>query len=329
MEIITDAFVGGQGFGSVAEKLLANNCDPNALRNNTVLLTDEWKVFDRAVLKAQESRLNAVADLMTRGLVMPTGTGLAQTVFESQKSSDMADAEVSMDGETRGRNDRITFGIDNLPLPIIHKDFDLSVRTLNMSRRYGQPLDVSQAEIAGRKNAETQEEMLMNGYAYQFNASTIYGYTNHPSRNLYDITDWNGSAFTPEIGLTQILGMKQMALDDDHLGPFVLYLPTDYETVIGEDYKSASDKAFRTRLLEIDQLVEIKVSSKLADNNIVLVEMQSETARMIEAQPLVTVQWETQGGMKTNFKVLAINIPQVRANKDGKMGLVHGGIGIA
>ncbi|GAG40298.1 unnamed protein product, partial [marine sediment metagenome] len=52
-------------------------------------------------------------------------------------------------------------------------------------------------------------------------------------------------------------------------------------------------------------------------------EMSAETVRMVESLPITTVQWETEGGMRVNFKVMTILIPQVRCDQEGRSGIVH------
>jgi hypothetical protein len=35
------------------------------------------------------------------------------------------------------------------------------------------------------------------------------------------------------------------------------------------------------------------------------------------------VQWETVGGMRLNFKVMAIQVPQIREDFNGNCGICH------
>jgi hypothetical protein len=39
---------------------------------------------------------------------------------------------------------------------------------------------------------------------------------------------------------------------------------------------------------------------------------------------MTTVQWEEQGGLLLNFKIMAIMVPQLRADHNGNTGIVHG-----
>jgi hypothetical protein len=39
---------------------------------------------------------------------------------------------------------------------------------------------------------------------------------------------------------------------------------------------------------------------------------------------VTTVQWDEKGGMKKNFKIMAIIVPQLRADQNSNTGIVHG-----
>lgn len=119
-----DFILNGQGQGSVASKLMQSNFDVRTLRpwigsdgkhymavnqggviravqvaNATATLRkDEWKILDDAVVKVAKSRLRAVADLRSRGLQFTIPNGMARTVLETEKQSDITEAIISMDG---------------------------------------------------------------------------------------------------------------------------------------------------------------------------------------------------------------------------------------
>lgn len=336
-------FTGG---GAVGQRLIANNMDAGALRpyfgdngrpyitvngvarptTNATLRKDEWKHLESAVLMAAKQRLVGVNDLYSRNLVYRISNGLGTTVFETQTMSDTEAAQVSMDAATRGRRDRPNFGIGYLPLPVVHKDFQIDARTLAASRNGGQPLDTIMAEDAGRMVAEKLETMLFNGLStYTFGGGTIYGYTDFTNRNTYTLTaHWDDSLASGTTILSDVLGMVQASIDDYHYGPWVLYIPTNYQTALGDDFKAASDKSIRQRLLEIDGIQDIKVADKLTADEVVLVSMNTDTVRMVEGLGIQMLEWESEGGMLLNYKVMGIMVPQIRSDYNSRCGIVHG-----
>lgn len=328
METQIDVIKGKVGMGSVAQTLLHNNGDVSALRTNAVLTYDEWKDIDTVVLQEAHRRLGGVNDLISRGLVR-TGGGLGSTVLQWQDISDTDDAEVNMDGVSRTAKDRFEVDTNFLPLPIISRDFGFSIREIEASRNNvaSQPLDLTMAEEASRKVMEKAEDILFNGlsaYSMGTNGGTIRGYTDHPDRNTQNLTqNWDASGKTGQEILTDVLAAKQILINDRMFGPFVLYIPTAYETVLDDEFSTQYPRSIRSRILELDGLTGIKVSDFLTANNVLLVSMQSTTVRMVEGLPLTTVQWDSEGGLQVNFKVMTILVPQIRSTQANRSGIVH------
>jgi len=280
-----DFIFNGKASGPVASRLLANGMNPSVMRpfigndersyitvngknvefaGNATLRKDEWKQYDQAVLKAAMERLVGVQDLVSRGLTFTTN-GLGTTVLEYEDMSDIENAQISMDASTRDKRDRPEFDINYLPLPITHKDFQLNARVLAASRTTGTALDTTMAELAGRKVAEKIESVLFTGASgYAFGGGTIRGYMDFDHRSQVTLENhWNDSAATGAGILVDCLAMKQASINDRYYGPWVLYIPTNFETALDEDFKAASDKTIRQRILEIGGITDIKV----ADSN--------------------------------------------------------------
>jgi uncharacterized linocin/CFP29 family protein len=313
----------GIAHGDVATKLLRNNMDVNCLRTNDTLRKDQWKQMSDQVVKIATERLVGIGDLARAGLDIPIENGLGTTIYEYEDESDMNPAILSMDGLVKGQNDTLEYTLKGLPLPIVHKDFQIGIRKLEASRRGASPLDFTQAQIASRKVAEKIEDILFNGAsAYTFGTYTIRGYTDATTRNTGSLTAAWDSATGAQI-LGDVQSMIQSAFDDLHYGPFMLYVPGGYMTALGDDYKAESDKTIRQRLMDLEGIRGIRVSQKLAADQVVLVEMQAETVQVVNAMPVTVVQWETHGGMLLNFKVMAIMIPLIRADQEGRSGLQH------
>jgi hypothetical protein len=54
----------------------------------------------------------------------------------------------------------------------------------------------------------------------------------------------------------------------------------------------------------------------------VMVQMTPDVARAVNGMDITTVQWESQGGMRLNFKVMCIQVPQLRADYYGNCGIL-------
>lgn len=352
-EMIDTLHVNGQGMtgsGSVAQRLIGNGMNVNALRpwigrdgrfyiavnqggklvarpvaNAATLRKDEWKQYDTAVVKEARQRLQGIADLESRGLVFNIGNGLGKTVLESENLGEFTSAEMNMDGVTRSKGDRPVYGIGYLPLPIIHKDYQINARVLAASRTTGDPLDTTASELATRQVVEKMETILFQGSSnYSFGGGTIYGYCDFPYRNTVDLaTTWDTSGVTGQDILEDVLAMKQAMLNDRFYGPFVVYVPSNYETKLDEDFKASGDITIRQRLLQIQNISDVKVSDFLADDNVIMVQMTSDVVRIVNGMEISPVEWQSEGGMVLHYKVMGIKVPQIRATQGEHCGICH------
>jgi len=354
----------GQAQGEVGSRMMANNLNPGAMRpyiafdkqgnalgayvtvytggdpkkttsyvtrpvqaNASTLRRDEWKALDEAVIKVADDRMVGINDLRAKGLVYNLSNGMGSTVLESHSMSDAMEAEMSMDGITRGNNDRVTYGVTYLPLPIIHSDYQINARVLAASRNMGNALDTSAAERASRKVSEKLEDLLFTKptTAYAFGGGTIYGYLNHPDRNQVVITSWTGSAKTAVGIVGDVLDMKQAAINAKHYGPYMLYIPTAYETKLDEDYDTSTPgTTIRERILKIAGIDGVKVADHMDSDNVVLVQMTSDVVRLVNGMGITNVEWKSEGNMVTNYKVMTIQVPQIFSDDDSNSGVVHG-----
>jgi hypothetical protein len=295
------------------------------VNTNGTLRRDEWKALDEVVLQIAESRLTGINDLVSRGLVYNLGNGMATTVLEYHAISDALEAELTMDGVTRAKGDRQVFSNTYLPIPLIHCDYEINERVLMASRNMGNGLDVTMAERAARKVSEKLESMLFTSTSYAFGGGTIYSYLNHPSRNLATLgTAWDASGVTGANIVDQVLEWKQQLLNDHFFGPFVLYIPSAYETKLDEDYStSKGENTIRDRILKISGIADVKVIDTLTADNVLLVNMTSNTVRLVRGMGIQNVQWKTEGNFVNKFKVMTIQVPQIRADFNGMCGIVH------
>ena len=302
------------------------------LVNNATLRRDEWKRLDEAVITIAESRLGGVQDLISNGLTYDLGNGMGSTILEWHDVGDALEADLTMDGITRGKNDRPNFQHNYLPLPIIHVDYEINARALNMSRNMGNPLDTTMVERATRKINYKMEQMLFTNTDYAFGdadsrgRNKIYSYVNHPDRNQQTLSvNWDASAKSPTDIVAEVLAMKQNAINNLHYGPWKLYIPTAYETILDEDYDKTAPvgTTTRDRILKIAGITGIQIVDTLPANNVLLVQMSSDVVRLVRGMGIQNVQWSVEGNMINKFKVMTIQVPQIRSDQNGKSGIVH------
>jgi len=358
-----DYILNGQGYGNVAAQLMSCNFDAGALRPfigndkrsyislqdgknddggpkyRTVplanaaanLLREEWKYIDLAVIEAATPRLRAWSDLRGSSGALTIPQGMGKTVVESSRVKDITPAKVSMDGLAQADMDVPGGDTIGVPLPIIHKDFRFSARQLAVSRNGQLPLDTTAASMAARKVAEEIEQMTIGigaGAGFEFAGYQIQGYTGFSDRLTYDISNPTLGGWDPMTLVKEVIAMRKAAEDVGFYGPFKMYVSADWSAILDEDYKqgtsTSSATTIRQRIMSIDNISGITTLDYLSGFQILLVQLTPDVARAIVGMDLTTLQWEQQGGMEIRLKVMAIMVPQLRADFYNGTGIVHG-----
>lgn len=303
--------------------------------NAGTLRRDEWKQLDAAIVETGRSRMRGINDLIMKGLTLPLGNAMGTTVLEWHDVSDSMEADLTMDGVSKSRGDRPVYQFNYLPIPIIHVDYEINARALEASRSLGNPLDTTSAEHAADKVARKLESMLFTNTTYSYGATddrsrnTIYSYVNHPDRNTVTLSTYGNwaseSATTPASIVEGVRAMKAAAVAAYHYGPYKLYVPTNFESRLDDDYdvSGSSLLTIRERIMKLDGIEEVAVSDYLPDSNVVLVQMRKETVRLVQGLGLTNVQWSTEGNFVNKFKVFTIQVPQIRSDQSGNCGIVH------
>jgi hypothetical protein len=310
------------------------------LYNATTLRKDEWIRFDQVVLKEARARLRCWSDLQTAGLTYGGFDGMSKTMLEHETMNDPGEAIVDMDGLSEGLVDAPKFQLEGLPLPITHSSFTIGRRQLSESRNTGMPLSTTQAELAARRVSESIERTLLGtiagttyGTASNYNNTpTVYGYMTHPDIATYTtLTTPTGS--NPYSTVTDVLAMIQELQDINFRGPYMLYYSPPWAKYMGDDYlRVATSGAVAPtitlieRLKRIPNITDVRQADFLSSSayQLILVQMTSDVVRAVDGMMLTTLQWESKGGMQLNFKVMAIQVPQVRSTQAGYCGICLG-----
>jgi uncharacterized linocin/CFP29 family protein len=241
-----------------------------------------------------------------------------------------------MDPAQQGEGDRPEFDLVNLPLPVVHKDFSFNARQIATSRNNGVPIDVSMAELAAKRVAEEVEKLTLGTLGtYSYGGGTIYGFVNFPHRITKALTDPAASAWVPQTLVKEVIAMRQQSINAFYYGPWMMYVSPGWDAYLDEDYfhidaSMGTAQTLRERLRKVDGIQDIRTAHFLEDYQIVLVQMTSDVVRMVVGLDITTLQWETLGGLKVNFKVMAIIVPQLRSTvaaiANHTTGIVHGAV---
>lgn len=318
---------GNSGSGPIAMRMLQSGLNIEELRTQDVLRLREWQNFDTVVIEVARQRLVAVGDLISAGLTyeVPNALGILQVQWE--RFSDLGPASVSMSGLAKASNDRFEIDLQSVPMPIVHKDFQINIRALESGRNLGTPLDTTQAALAARIVSETIEGILFNGSTVGSAGNTISGYTTFTSRVTGSLTaSWLTQAGT--VTVNDVLSMIEAAYAQNMYGPYMLYVPANVFAALGNDYKAYSDLTILQRIMQVPGIIGVRPTSNLTvatsqHSSAVLVQFTSDVVDIIDGIQPTVVQWETEGGFLINFKVLSIMVPRMKADKSGQCGIIH------
>jgi len=299
---------------------------------NATLRKDEWLRVDDVVREAARERLVIVEDMRAAGLTFNVG-GLGVLISEWEKSSEITDAEITMDGETQADQDRQEFDIDGVPIPIIQKPFRIGERVLLASRTRGASLDVTTGVEAARAVARTAESMVFYGtnlgaVPSAANRYQIYGLTTFPGRATASIGDWGDSSYTPAEILDDILNMvRVLETQHRHYGPFNLYIPGAYAWRFRQDFKAFGDRTLMQRVMAEDSIRALRVSDVLQSGEVVMVQMTSDVLDLAMASDLTTIQWASPSGWTNFFQTFMAMAPRFKDDFDSRTGILHASVG--
>lgn len=292
------------------------------LRMNSLLRKDEWEALDAAVVEAARTRLNAIQRLRDRGLVKPLDS-MGILASQWNVASEVTRAEVNITGQTTQAMDQQDYLLKGVPVPVIHKSFQIGERTLQASRRLGEGIDVTNAYEASRVVAEELERMFFSGNSdVQLNNQTIYGVTNE--------TNVNTEATAYDFGTIDNVLSKFQAmlgeLDDDNMhGPFEVWIATtQYTEITTSFYTDGSGESAMQRMLRLPQISNIWPGDYLTDGSLVMVQMSPNVVDLALHKLNMVVEWSQGDGMTHNFKVMSIAVPRVKSDYSGNSGICYG-----
>ncbi len=290
---------------------------------NSLLSDREWKELDQAVVEAAKPTVRAVSSLVARGLRKQLRDG---GTMESRwnQASQLTPANVNMTGASRGELDRMETKQAGVPVPVIFKEFSIPVRQLKASRRMGDGLDTTTAAAAAEVVGEGLESMLFNGNSVVQGGTTVYGLRTHTNRISDTAVNFGGGDWGTVTNIkATVLGMLGQAAAQYQRGPFGIYVnPVQYIQALG-DYADGKDDTPLARLLELPQVEFVESSDWVPAGECIMVRLSPTVVDIAEAEPLMVKEWVSGDGALAHFKVSVIAVPRVKADINGRSGIVH------
>jgi uncharacterized linocin/CFP29 family protein len=295
------------------------------LRANAQLREDEWRTLDERLIRVAQKRLVVVEFLREQGLVV--NEDLGTLIREYEKTDEFGDADVDMSPSANSGEDKNQYSIDGVPLPIVHKSFQVDRRFLLASRQRGDDLRAQGQSKAARSVAEGIDSLVWDGWGGSMRGYTADGLTTHPDRNtvtIEDPTDSNTS--TQDLRNDVIAGIE--AIEDDEYGgvPLAGFFGRSYwQRLRREDTGTDQERGLLERLRNelADDMMMLEQAPTLADDEAVIFEPSPDVIELAIASDIQNVEWDSGDGFKTNMKVMASITPVVKSDESNQSGVAH------
>lgn len=292
---------------------------------------EAWEQIDDMVIRTAKENLVGIADLNANPATNKFYDGMSSSIYTHKRISEIGSATVGRSPDKSSDSARLEMDDLSVPMLVTWKDFTLNTNQVAMANRIGLPLGFTLVEEATRSVARKLEENLFIGN-FPANGATMWGYTTFPDKQNYPIAkDWAAATTTPEEIMNDVNEMMSKSMQQNHFGPWILYIPWEYQVRLNQDYLTTVNNypgvgSIRERLFQLPGLIDIRVGTYVPDKSVVLVEMTSDTVILINGMPIRALAWEPPGtpNWDHKFKVMTITVPLLISDYKGQCGIVHG-----
>lgn len=294
--------------------------------DGTLRHEDHRRIMEEVTIIRRRT-LNGVMDLLNAGL--RTSEDLGTMLVGVENINEFQEAKRSMNPTAEQNNDT-DFALSYVPLPITHQSWRIPMRQMGFS--YKNQLGMTESV---RQVGESLEDLLFNGTTdilIKVDGVTdapIFGYTTHPNRVTFGITDWSDLATNGDKIIPETLGMVDEAFKTNassRENSLMMYVGNDIWTSLQDDYSALKgDRTFVERIKQISQIADVKPAEKLTPLDVVLVEMDARTIQMAVASDIITVPHQRQSDFDAQvFTTYAAMVPIIRSDRNDRTGIVHG-----
>lgn len=332
--------------------------------NATALRKEEWLMLDQVVLRAARFRLRAWADLAAANSYGGfNGMSKMILEHETMTDPGEAIVDMDGLTPGRGDSPLFQLQGLPLPITHSDFWFSSRKLAISrnggvpLDTTMGEAAGRRVAESIEKTLIGTNTGVTYGGNSTQVGGygrtAQVYGYTNFTPRLTYtSVTAPTAGGYTPNNTLANVLAMLDKLKANKFYGPFMLYTSNDWDQYLDNDYyvsitsgAVAPTKTLRDRLRAIDGIIDVRrldmlfsatvnpttgpggegfTATSTSPFTLILVQMTPDVCRAVNGMDITTVQWEEKGGMQLCFKVMCIQVPQLRADAYNNVGICHG-----
>lgn len=287
------------------------------LVQNDLLRRDEAREIESTLTKVADRDRVAVQDLIDAGLTRPL-RNIGVTLYQADRHSAVGDGHQSMSILDFGDRDQVEFTPTVFPVPVTSSQFQLDRRYVEAGRSQSPGVDTTNVEEHTRAVLRRLENTLVNGNsAIVVDSNALQGYTNLTARQTVGLNDvgWDATSDLKN-AVQDVIDARAALSDDGYTGPYILYVPSDWEAVLDDDYKAESDATLKERILRITGIEDVKVLADLTADNAVLVQMTQSVVQYPIGQEITTVTWDLMGGLAQNWAIMEVSTFALKTAED-------------
>ncbi len=306
-----------------------------SMRANSQLMDyDEWVNRSDEVLEEVEVEVTLMDDALG---IDQVSHDLSYTIYTEQVESegDM-EAEISMDGQAKGRDGgsaKVPIGV---AVPIIHVDYSLSSREQAQSTNMGNDLEARKARGAGRELRYAEDELMLDGWGLTVEGPngqsfTVDGYRTTDARIQGSATgawDTSSPGNVQDTVEDMIQALETQGADSNrNISPrsqgVILYYNTGKNPVLDQaDPRGDGSLSVRQRLQQDHPYITLRETPRIPSGEVLAVVRDPEMLSVVNAQGPTNLSWDA-GPMATNYKALSSRVPFFRSTFDDVSNVVH------
>jgi len=301
---------------------LATRHGPTLVGNALPLPRDVWGEWDREGVEIQRTTLGVFNDLAA-SVAMPMPIG--KLVHHFQTISDSGQANISLDGRSKGRTDQPMIAYHGTPLPIVDSPFSYGWRQVEAARTEGFQLDSAGRANAMRTVAEKAESIVLDGdEKIVVGGAQLYGLRNHPKRNTRSTGETLNGA-TGAQWLAEVTATLKLLHGDNFKTPATVYVNwDDWFYATSTEFTAGYPKTIAQRVMELGGLREvIPVDSVVADELIAVVKSR-QVLQVLNGMPMTTrAQFRANPEDDYNFVTMMAASLEIKFDAEENCGVAH------
>lgn len=308
--------------------------DTSVRANSQIMDYEEWVDESDNIIEEVEIDVTLLDDALG---IDQVSHDLSYTIYTEQMESegDMG-AEITMDGQSKGRDGGSAKVPVGVAVPIVVVDYRIGGRAQSQSANMGNDLVERKARGAGREIRYTEDELMLNGWGMEIDGPdggtfTVDGYLTTDARVQGSATGtWTASSLSnvqdtveKMVNALETQGNNSDRNIDPRARGVFLYYNTAHNSVLDKaDPRGDGSLSVRQRLLQDHPYLSLRGTPRIPEGEVLMVVRDPEVLSVINAQSPTNMSWEA-GPMATNYKALSSRVPFFRSTWQDVTGIAH------